>query len=424
MKATHPGDAAGKGVSLSSPSAESQKRPGAGRIMSLDALRGFDMFWIVGAGALVSALGKVNDTCVTRFLTRQLTHVQWEGFHFEDLIFPLFVFISGVSLVFSTDRALAQQSKAQVVLRLFRRSVLLILLGVFYYGGLSGRWTDIRLLGVLQYIGLACFFGGLLYITLRRARRIAVVCAALLFSYWALMAFVPFPDLRLDKDSLSETELRVGSHEPEKVLQSADGFVCGRYEEGYNLSNYVDYRFLPGKKINGAYESQPLLGVLGVVSACLLGILAGLWLRRQDVSDERKVMGVLLAGLLGVLLGGLWSFQFPVVKKLWSPSFVLVAGGSSAVLLGVFFLIVDMWKKQRWCQPFVWVGANSITLYLAHNVLSFSKLAERFAGGDVQKCLDAQVAKGAGSVLLVLVELGLTFLLARFLYVRKIFIRL
>ena len=394
------------------------------RLISLDALRGFDMFWIVGAGALVSALGKVNDTCVTRFLTRQLTHVQWEGFHFEDLIFPLFVFISGVSLVFSTDRALVQQAKAQVVLRLARRSVLLILLGVFYYGGLSGRWADIRLLGVLQYIGLACFFGGSLYIALRRARGIAVVCAALLLSYWALMAFVPFPDVRLDKDSLSKTEIQIGSRNPAKVLQSATGHVRGHYEEGYNLSNYVDYRFLPGKKINGAYESQPLLGLLGVVSACLLGVLAGLWLRRADVCDKRKVMGLLLAGVSGVAIGLLWSPQFPVVKKLWSPSFVLLSGGASAVLLGLFFLLVDIWKKQRWCQPFVWIGANSITLYLAHNILSFPKLAERFAGGDLQACLDAHVTKGVGSVFLVLVELGLTFLFARFLYVRKIFIRL
>jgi predicted acyltransferase len=131
-----------------------------------------------------------------------------------------------------------------------------------------------------------------------------------------------------------------------------------------------------------------------------------------------------LAGGVSVALGFAWGLQFPVVKKLWSPSFVLVAGGYSALLLGVFYSVVEIWKKQRWCQPFVWIGMNPITVYLAHNIVSFQALAARFAGGNVQQCLDAHVAKGAGSVLIAVVELGLTFLLVRFLYVRKIFIRL
>jgi len=392
--------------------------------MSLDALRGFDMFWIVGAGALVEAFGKTSENGVTRFLTTQLSHVQWQGFHFEDLIFPLFVFISGVSLVFSTDRMVAQYGQAKAVLRLARRCGILFLLGLFYYGGLNTCWPNIRLSGVLQYIALASFIGGSLYILLRRARALAAVCAALLLGYWALMVAVPFPDVRLDKESLAKTVAQVGSQEPAKVLQSAAGSVRGHFEEGYNLSNYVDYRFLPGKKINGAYESQPLLGLLGVVAACLLGILAGLWVRRPDVGDPRKVAGLLLAGAVSVALGFAWGLQFPVVKKLWSPSFVLVAGGYSALLLGVFYGVVEVWKKQRWCQPFVWIGMNPITVYLAHNIVSFQSLAARFAGGNVQQCLDAHVAKGAGSVLIAVVELGLTFLLVRFLYVRKIFIRL
>jgi predicted acyltransferase len=397
---------------------------GGGRLLSLDALRGFDMFWIVGAGALVEAFGKTHENCVTRFLTTQLSHVQWQGFHFEDLIFPMFVFIAGVSLVFSTDRTIAQFGMAKAVLRLARRCSVLFLLGLFYYGGLSTRWPDIRLSGVLQYIALASFIGGSLYIVLRRARAIAAVCAVILLGYWVLMVTVPFPDVRLDKESLAKTVTQVGSQDPTKVLQSATGSVRGRYEEGYNLSNYVDYRYLPGKKINGAYESQPLLGLLGVVSACLLGILAGLWLRRADIGDARKVAGLLLAGGVSVAIGFAWGLQFPVVKKLWSPSFVLVAGGYSALLLGVFYSVIEIWKKQRWCLPFVWIGMNPITVYLAHNIVSFHTLAARFAGGDVQQCLDAHVAKGAGSVLIAMVELGLTFLLVRFLYVRKIFIRL
>lgn len=392
--------------------------------MSLDALRGFDMFWIVGAGALVSALKKISNNGVTQFLSTQLTHVQWEGFRFEDLIFPLFVFISGVSLVFSTDKTVAQHGKARTILRLARRGAVLFLLGLFYYGGLKGKWGDLRLGGVLQYIGVACFFGGSLYIMLRRARAIAAVCAVILIGYWAAMALVPFPDMRLDKKSLANAEAQAGSRLPSKVLLNATNKVKGHYEEGYNLSNYVDYRYLPGKKINGAYENQPLLGVLGAISTCLLGIIAGIWVRREDTSDTRKVVGLVAAGVVSVAIGLLWSLQFPIVKKLWSPSFVMVASGISAGLVGLFYWIVEMQGKQGWCQPFVWIGMNSITIYLAHNIISFSSVATRLAGGDLQRCLDTYVAQGAGSVLLVLVNLGLTFMFARFLYKRKIFIKI
>ena len=403
---------------------ESPAATGSGRLMSLDALRGFDMFWIVGAGSLVQALGKVSDTGVIKAFSKQLSHVQWEGFHFYDLIFPMFVFISGVSLVFSIDKTLARQGKAKALKKIALRGALLVLLGVYFYGGVSRPWPDVRLLGVLQYIGLACLFGGILYIAARRAHVIAAVCVAILLGYWALMEFVPFPDLKVDKTSLDETVVKVGSPDPEKVLLSAAGKVRGHYEEGYNLSNYVDYRYLPGRKINGAYENQPLLGIMGAVAAGLLGMLAGLWLRRTDVSDKRKAAGLLAAGVAGVAIGFLWGLQFPVVKKLWSSSFVLVAGGYSAVLLGLFYWVIEIGKKQRWCQPFVWIGMNPLTLYLVHNFFSFPNLAARFAGGDVQLYLDAHVAEGAGSVLLVAIELGLMFLFVRFLYVRKIFLRI
>ncbi len=397
---------------------------GAQRLLSLDALRGFDMFWIVGAAALVTALEKVSDNAVTRFLSTQLHHVPWEGFRFYDLIFPLFVFIAGVSLVFSMERTLAQQGQGKAIARLARRCALLFLLGIFYYGGFSARWPEIRLSGVLQYIAVASFCGGALFILLRRARALALVCAALLLGYWALMAFVPFPDVRLDKETLAQTVAQLKSSEPAQVLQTAAGRARGCYEEGHNLSNYVDYRYLPGKKINGAYESQPLLGILGVVSVCLLGLLAGLWLRRGDADDHRKVIGLVLAGVASVALGYLWGLQFPVVKKLWSPSFVLVTGGCSALLLGLFYWLVEIRQWRTWCQPFVWIGMNPITIYLAHNLIDFPKIAARLAGGDVQAWLDLHLAKGAGGLLLAAVELGLTFLLVRFLYVRKIFIRL
>lgn len=414
-------------LSPSGPPCAATDRPAVasgGRLISLDALRGFNMFWIVGASSLVYALKNVSDTGFFKGFSEQLEHVQWEGFNFLDLIFPMFVFISGISLVFSLDKTMAREGKAKALKRIVVRSLMLILLGIFYNGGLSRSWPEVRLMGVLQHIGLASLFGGTLYIVTQRAAVLTLVCVTILLGYWAVMEFVPFPDLRLDKKSLQSRVEMVGSTDPAKVMASVERKVRGHYAEGYNLSNYVDYRYLPGKKINGAYENQPIFSILGAVAVALLGILTGLWLRCKDVSDRRKVVGLAVAGIAGVAIGFLWGLKFPVVKKLWSSSFVLVASGYSTMLLALFYWVVEIHKKKRWCHPLIWIGMNPLTLYLVTNVVNFSNLASRFAGGSVQLYLNAHIVKGTGDVLLAVIQLGLIFLLARSLYVCKIFIRI
>lgn len=399
----------------------------SGRLMSLDALRGFDMFWIVGAGALVHALDQMGKNRLTSFLSTQLSHAEWEGFHGYDLIFPLFVFIAGVSLTFSMDRELARHGPRGAVMRLGRRCLLLILLGLFYYGGFSNPWPGIRLTGVLQTFGVACLLAGCLYIRWPgKARIVMIAFLGLVLGYWIVMASVPFPDLRLTKEIVADLAAKTGSSDPAAIARAATGRVHGVFEEGYNLANYLDFRYLPGKKQygDGFWEAQGLLQMVMATSSCLLGILAGLWLRRRDIPDRRKVLVLAGAGLVGVVLGFSLEGWFPVVKKLWSPTFVLVAGGYSAVLLAGFYDLVEIRKRRSWCLPFVWIGMNPITIYLAHNIIAFPTLAARFAGGDVQQLLDRHVMQGAGSLLLAVVEIGLTLLFVRFLYVRKIFIRL
>ena len=132
-------------------------------------------------------------------------------------------------------------------------------------------------------------------------------------------------------------------------------------------------------------------------------------------------MGV---GAAAVALGFLWGLQFPVIKKLWTSSYVLVAGGYSALLLGLFHQIIEVQKIQFWIQPFLWVGSNAITIYLVNNLMGFGTVAQRFAGGDVKKWMDTSIAPGAGDLLLAVVAVGLGLALCRFLYRRKIFIRL
>lgn len=485
-------------TSVTSPPSPSTAQDGATattgkRLMSVDALRGFDMFWIIGADALVYALKRLADglrgnsdgdgPLLYRFikmLATQLEHVEWAGFHFYDLIFPLFVFIMGVSLVFSLTKQIEKGGRADAMKRLIRRFVLMFVVALLYSGGFRNPWPDMRLLGVLNRIALCYLFGGLIFIFFK-PRYIVAITIALLFGYWALICFVPIRDIQLETSSLRERAKQSGDTQTAALFKRGENFsairgseawgaaqkmfydtkekVTGRqliqraeeerkqateqgdnsdlsikypaYKPGFNLANHIDFEHLPGKKWDVYWDPEGILSTMPAIVSCLLGVFAGLLLQSSNFCDKWKLIYLFSFGAAGVLLGLLWSsplvglLQFPVVKKLWTSSFVLVAGGYSAILLGIFYFVVDVWKKQAWCQPFVWMGMNSITIYLASNVIGgFRPLAQRFVGGDVKAFFDEHLVKGAGELVVAIVGLALAFLFVRFLYRRKIFLRL
>jgi predicted acyltransferase len=363
------------------------------RITSIDALRGFDMFWIIGADALVQTLNKfANGNRVVGAVADQLEHVDWAGFHFYDLIFPLFVFIVGVSIVFSLSKRITEYSRAEITLQVLRRAIILYLFGLFTYDGIANGYERIRLLGVLQRIAICYFCGALAFIYLKPRQRVAL-CVILLVGYWAVMTFVPVP-----------------------------GVGAGNFDEGKNLANYIDREFLPLRKWDGDHDPEGLLSTLPAIGTCLLGLFAGSLLRREDLSDRKKVQLLLGCGVLAVILGLLWSFQFPVIKKIWTSSFVLLAGGFSAILLGLFYQVIDVSKKQRWATPFLWIGTNAITVYMLVHVVSLGKMAERLVGGEIKSSLN-HLHPGTGDLLVTCVALGFAVLFCRFLYRRRIFLK-
>jgi predicted acyltransferase len=394
--------------------------------MSLDALRGFDMFWILGADSLVYALNRLSPNPVTSFLATQLDHAEWEGFHFYDLIFPLFVFIMGVSTVFSLTKILVNEGRAAAVKRVLRRGLLLLVVGLIYSGGFSNPWPDMRLMGVLNRIALCYLFGGLAFCLLP-VRILAVVAATLLLGYWGLMAEVPFPDVRPVPGGTAVITKEAGFKSVSQLNLDSTNFLRGSYLQGVNLANYLDQEYLPGRKYDGTYDPEGLLSTLPAFVTGLLGIFAGLLLKNPAVPDHRKVAWLLGTGAGAATLGWLWGLQFPVIKKIWTSSYVLVAGGYSAMLLAAFFWVVDVKQWRAWCQPFVWIGMNPLTLYLTSNFLGglgFEKLARRLAGGPVKGFLDTHVAAGSGDMVIALVGIGLFLWFARFLYQSKIFLRL
>ena len=367
-----------------------------GRIKSVDALRGFDMFWIIGADALFYALNKLaggDGRSIIGFFATQLDHVAWEGFRFYDLIFPMFVFIVGVSIVFSLSKRSAEAGRGPATAQIFRRFAILYLLGLFTYEGVAGGWEKLRLLGVLQRIALCYLFGALAFLYLK-PKALVALCASLLIGYWALMTFVPVP-----------------------------GVGAGNFEEGRNLANYIDKEYLPLFKWDGDHDPEGLLSTLPAIASCLLGIFAGLLLRRGDLEARRKVKMLLACGALSVLAGYIWGLQFPIVKKIWTSSFVLVAGGFSAILLGLFYLVIDIWKKDWWATPFVWIGTNAITIYLLVHIVELPKMAERLVGGDIKAWFDRTIRIGFGDFVVACVALTMAVLFCRFLYRRRIFLK-
>ena len=378
---------------------ETEDAPAKQRIASLDALRGFNIFWIIGADGAILALRDITVdkgpvvSAVGGFLGTQMTHADWEGFRFYDFIFPLFIFITGVSIVFSLAHLVEREGLAAAHMRVLRRSLLLYGLGLIYYGGISQHWDDIRCLGVLQRIGICYLFASLMLLNLNLRGMIAAF-ASLLVGYWALMTFVPVP-----------------------------GIGAGSFAPGANLANWIDLHYLPGRLWDTTSDPEGLLSTLPAIATCLMGVFAGLFLKQARMSATRKSIWLIGAGLVAIAAGQLWGVQFPVIKAIWTSSFVLVAGGWSLVLLGAMHQIVDGWGVRNWSLIFVWIGANAITLYFLNSVLGFEPFAQRFVGGDLGQWIDRLTTPGAGRFVSHLLGLGFAIWLAAFFYRRKIFLR-
>ena len=359
------------------------------------------MFWIVGGEAIAKALAGmtgVNSEVVNTVAT-QLTHVEWEGFRFYDLIFPSFVFIVGTSLVFSLSKLIAPGDRRDATRRVIRRGLLLWVIGIVYYGGISKGWYDaganegVRLLGVLQRIGICYLVTGLLFIYVPM-RGLLVVFVALLAGYWALLTFVAVP-----------------------------GQAVVSFEEGRNITNWFDSKYLPFFKWKVTHDPEGILSTLPAIATCLLGVFAGLLLKGERTSGVNKGAILLAAGAVLVFAGDFWGQSSPVIKNLWTSSFVVLAGGWSLLLLGVFYLLVDLAGLKKLAMPFVWIGMNPIAIYLLTSVVDFNVIAGRVLGGPMADWVN-HLVPGLGELLIALGGMFLLLMLCRYLYKKEVFFRI
>lgn len=361
-----------------------------GRLFSLDVLRGLDMSFIMGGEVVLICLSSLFPGL--KSISEQMGHSQWDGFTFYDLIFPLFLFLAGVSFPFSMSKQLSVgKSKASISFKVLKRGLALVLLGMVYNGLLQFDFETLRYASVLGRIGLAWMFASLLYIHLRH-KWLVLLSAAILLGYWTLLALVVAPDAPEGASSFS-----------------IDGCIVA----------YVDRLLLPGTLHNGIHDPEGLLSTLPAIVTALLGIFTGEFVRSTRVVNEyRKVLVMFGAAMLLLALGYLWDTVFPINKNLWSSSFVCCAGGWSLLLFALFYLVVDVIGWSKWAFPLRVIGMNSITIYLAQQFIDFSKPVNALFGG-VLESLPADYYTLGWWCCYMLVCWGLLY----FLYKKKVFLK-
>jgi predicted acyltransferase len=371
--------------------AEAQPRPIAQkRIASIDALRGFDMFWIAGGERIIHAIYKVWPTATTQALDAQFEHVEWAGFHFYDLIFALFVFMAGVVLPLSLTRRLEEGADRGALYRhVFQRFALLFLFGLIYNNLLDFNPHTLRIPGVLQRIAIAYLVAALLVMN-TSIRVQAMVFGGILIAYWLIMWLVPVPGF------------------PHSAWISMDG----------NLAAYIDRHVIPFKTCCYPFgDNEGVISNLPAVSTALLGALAGHWLRSTNFTPNRKALGLAAGGVASLFIAWVWSFQFPIVKNVWSSTFVLWAGGWSLLLLALFYWIIDVRGYERWSFFFKVIGMNSITIYLADRFFDFGIITKVFLHGIMPLFGQLQPLIWSCAVIFT------AWLFLYFLYRHKIFLR-
>ena len=363
-----------------------------GRLLSLDALRGFDMLFIMGLTGLVLAVCKALG-CGDSILAEQMRHAHWHGLTHRDTIFPLFLFIAGVTFPFSFAAQVEKgRTCAQICLKLFRRAATLVILGAIYNGMLREGFDNLRWASVLGRIGLAWAGAALLYVFCGVKARIAVASAILLV-YGCALALCPAPDAPAGVDPFSL--------------------------EG-NIAGWIDRHVLPGQLYLKTFDPEGLCSTPPAVVTAMLGMFCGDLIRfnRPSLTGGRKVALMLAVAVAFAIVAALFASLCPINKSLWTPTFVLAAGAYSVAMFALFYWIVDVKGWRRWTFPLRVVGMNAIAIYMLQAIVDFRKVAKFFLGG-----LADSVPEAFSPVVLAAGYFVSCWLVLWFLYRKKTFLK-
>ncbi len=360
------------------------------RLYSLDALRGFDMIWIMGLGYIIKDYSATQDTAFWHAIHTHFIHKVWHGFAFWDLIFPLFMFLAGVSVPYSVGRGLESgKTKSELLYKTIKRGMLLILIGIVYNNGLQLRpVSDIRFPSVLGKIGATYMFAVIIYLYANKTMQ-WLWFGFLLVGYWLLLKFT-----------------------------SAPGFPMGDLTEPGNFASYIDRSILPGKLSRGVHDTVGLVCTIPGICNVLLGIFTGLLLKSDKTTSIAKVKWMIIAGVVSIVLSVLWNLDFPYNKNLWSSSFVLLTGGVSLLLLSLFYYIIDVKGYKRWAFFLRVIGMNSILIYISPIFIDWN-----YTTNALFRWLEQLAGEPYGRFVIAFCAILVQWLFLYFLYKKKVFLK-
>jgi len=360
------------------------------RLYSLDALRGFDMLWIMGADEILHNTAKATGSPFWQTIANQFTHPAWNGFHFYDLIFPLFLFIAGVATPYSVGRELEKgKTRQQVLWRVVKRGLILVILGIILNNGLVIEpISKMRFASVLGRIGLAYMFANIIYIYSKYRTQI-IWFFGILIGYWLMFNFT-----------------------------SAPGFPPGDLTMQGNFASYVDRMFLPGRLYLVIHDPEGIMSTIPAIATGLLGILTGQLLKNNPMSKEKKAGRMAISGVILIGIALIWNFDFPINKNLWTSSFVLNVGGISLLLLSLFYYIIDVLGYKNWAFFFKVIGMNSILIYMSGRFINWEYSTNAFLGW-----LGQLTGNPFNVVVIAICVVLVKWVFLYFMYKKKVFLR-
>lgn len=358
------------------------------RLLSLDALRGFDMFWITGGSALVTIIAKYTGAGWLVPVVDQMEHVPWAGFHFYDLIFPLFMFISGVAIPFALVSKLEKKvPKSELAKKAVTRGITLVILGLFYNGVFSNGFENPRVASVLAQIGLAYLGAALIVIYSKSFKSRLYWLGGILVAIGIIQLLIPVP-----------------------------GIGAGVLTPEGCINGYLDRMLLPGRLYGGSFDPEGLLCIASAVTVTLMGSVAGHFLRDKTTDDQKKLKTLFLIGASAIVVALLLNTFYPFIKSCWTSSFDILTGGIGFLLMATFYWIIDVKGWKKWSFFFRVIGMNSIFIYLLHGFVNLDKVTNKIFGWTVLWGDFGQLVSIAGGIMLV-------WSLLYYMYKKNIFLR-
>ena len=360
------------------------------RLQSLDTLRGFDMAMLVGGGGILIALAELTGWNWMEALATQQHHVEWQGFRFYDMIFPLFMFISGVAIPYAINSKLEKGvAKSRLLKKILVRLVALIALGILYNGATQRGFTNLRYVSVLSQIGFGYFFAALICLYSRSIKGCIYWLLGILVGVSVLQLFVP-----------------------------VSGYGAGTFEPASTINAWLDQRLIPGRLYDTDFDPEGILCIISAISITLMGALAGYVIRSSAETPSKKALYVALAGVGVITVALALSPFYPIIKKMWTVPYVLLAAGVSALLLSLFYFVIDVKGSKNWTLFFRVFGMNSITIYLADRIIDFHDISRFFLNWT-----SVHINEQWGTVFIAIGVLTLQWALMLILYRKKIFLR-